>query len=55
MVKVIGFPLQLFALGVIVTVDTIGVLPVFKVVNGAILPVPFAANPIEVFEFVQLY
>lgn len=55
MVKVIGFPLQLFALGVTVTVDTIGVLPVFKVVNGAILPVPLAPNPIEVLEFVQLY
>jgi len=55
MVKVMGFPLQLFALGVIVTVDTIGVLPVFKVVNGAILPVPLAPNPIEVVELVQLY
>ena len=47
--------MQLFALGVTVTVETIGVLPVFKVVNGAILPVPLAPNPIDVFELVQLY
>lgn len=41
--------------GVTVTVAVIGAVVVFVVVKDAILPVPLAANPIAVFELVQLY
>ena len=59
MVNVIGAPehdtLPFVYLGVMVIVELIGVLPVLVVTKDGIFPVPFAANPIAVFELVQLY
>lgn len=54
-VKEIGFPEQLLAVGVTVIVATTGVAPVFTVENEEIFPVPLAPKPIEVVELVQLY
>ena len=53
MVKVIGTPGQLLALGVTVIVATTGVVPELVAVNDGILPVPLAASPIEGALFVQ--
>ncbi len=57
-VKVIGVPLQLLILvniGVTVTVAITGVFPVLVAVKEGILPVPEAANPMDVIELLQLY
>lgn len=54
-VKEIGFPEQLLAVGVTVIVATTGVAPEFTVENAEIFPVPLAPKPIEVVELVQLY
>jgi len=40
--------------GVTVTVEVTAVAPVFTALNAGIVPVPEAAKPIDVFEFVQL-
>jgi hypothetical protein len=53
-VKVIGVPLQVAATGVIVTVETTGSDVALTALNEAMFPVPFAPNPIDEFEFVQL-
>ena len=59
MVNVIGAPehdtLPFVYVGVMVIVELIGVLPVLVVTNDGMFPVPLAANPIAVFELVQLY
>ena len=47
-------PEQPFNVGVIVIVEVIGVVPLFTAVKDGILPVPLAANPIEVLEFVHV-
>ena len=54
-VKEIGFPEQLLAVGVTVIVATTGVAPVFTVGNAEMFPVPLAPKPIEVVELAQLY
>jgi hypothetical protein len=54
-VKVIGVPTQLLAVGVTVIVATTGVVPVFVAVNDGKLPVPEAANPIVRSLVVQEY
>ena len=54
-VKEIGFPEQLLAVGVTVIVATTGVAPVFTAGNAEMFPVPLAPKPIEVVELVQLY
>jgi hypothetical protein len=56
-VKVIGVPKQLFVLvnsGVTVTVAITGAFPVLVAVKEEILPVPEAANPMDVVELLQL-
>jgi hypothetical protein len=53
MVKVEGMPVQLLADGVTVIVPVIVFEPVFVAVNDEMFPVPFAARPIDVLEFVQ--
>jgi hypothetical protein len=56
-VKVIGVPKQLFVLvnsGVTVTVAITGAFPVLVAVKEGILPVPEAANPMDVVELLQL-
>ena len=54
MMKVIGVPEQLFALGVTLIVPAIGLVPALVATNEAILPVPPDPKPIAVFEFVQV-
>ena len=58
-VNVIGVPVQPFTLlvnvGVTVIVAVIGAVPVLFAINDRILPVPFAAKPIDVVLFTQLY
>ena len=46
-------PVHEFAVGVTVIVAVTGVVVVLVAVNPAMLPLPFAAIPIVVFEFVQ--
>jgi hypothetical protein len=41
--------------GVTFTVAMIGEVPVLMAVNGVIVPVPLAARPIPLVEFVQVY
>ena len=53
MVKVIGVPMQPFAVGVTVTVATILVVPMLVAVKEGIFPVPLAARPIEGVLFVH--
>ena len=48
-----GVPGQPFAVGVTVIVPDIGVAPELVAVNDGTLPVPLAANPIAVLEFVH--
>ena len=55
MVNVSVPPEQLFADVVTIMVAVTGVVPVFVAVNAPIVPVPEAANPIDVLLFVQLY
>jgi hypothetical protein len=52
-VKLLVGPGHPFAVGVIVMFDVIEAVLVLVAVNEGILPDPFAANPIEVFEFVH--
>jgi hypothetical protein len=54
MVNVAGMPVQLAADGVTVIVAVIGALVKLIAVKDAILPVPLAPKPIDVFVFVQL-
>ena len=58
MVKVIGIPLQvtppLVKAGVTVMVAVTGAVVAFVAVKLAILPEPFAANPMDVVLLVQL-
>ncbi len=53
MEKDVAVPEQPLAVGVTVTVPEVFAFVVFVAVNAAILPVPFAANPIVVLVFVQ--
>ncbi len=53
-VNVIGVPLQLFALGVTVTVEIIGPVVEFVPTKDAILPVPLAPKPVAVLLLDQL-
>ena len=53
-VKETGVPGQLLIVGVTSIVPLIGAFVVLVIVNGAILPVPMATNPIAGFVFVQL-
>lgn len=53
-VKVLDAPVQPLADGVTVIVATNGAAVVLVTMNGAILPVPDAANPIAVLLLVQL-
>jgi hypothetical protein len=53
-VYVVGAPLHPLALGVIVIVDVTGLGVVLIALNDEIFPVPFAPNPIDEFEFVQV-
>jgi hypothetical protein len=53
-VKFVVLPAHPLNTGVTVMVDTTGVLPVFTPANAAMLPLPLAASPIEVFVLVQL-
>ena len=46
---------QLFAVAIIEMVAVIGAVPLFVGVNTGIFPVPEAANPIAVLEFVHAY
>lgn len=55
MPKVSALPVQPFADGVTVIVAATGAVAVLPAVNDVISPVPFAASPIEVLLFVQLY
>ena len=54
MVKLIGVPVHAPVDGVTVIVAVTAAAEAFKAVNGAILPVPLAARPMEVVLFVQL-
>ena len=54
MVNVTGKPSQPFAVGVTVIVLVIGLLVKFVAMKSGRFPVPEAANPIDVFEFVQV-
>jgi hypothetical protein len=54
MVNVLGCPEHPSATGVTVIVATTGIVPVLIAMNDAILPVPFAPNPIEVVLFVHV-
>ena len=49
----VAVPAQVFAVGVTVIVEVIGAFVEFVPVNDPIFPEPLAANPIDVFEFVQ--
>lgn len=51
--KLVGVPLQLLAVGVTETVEIIGEVVEFMALNEAIFPVPFAANPVFELLFVQ--
>ena len=53
-VKVTGVPGQPFAVGVTVTVEEIGAVPVLTAVKLPILPVPEAPRPVAVLSLVQL-
>ena len=53
MVNVLAVPVQPLADGVTVIVAVMGALVLLVAVNDAILPVPFAARPIEVVLFVH--
>ena len=53
-VKVTGVPGQPFAVGVTVTVEVIGTVPVLTAVNVPILPVPEVPRPVAVLSLVQL-
>jgi len=55
MVKVSGVPGQPFAVGVTVTVDVTGALPVLVAVKVAILPLPEPAKPMDASLLVQAY
>ena len=59
MVNVMAVPVQLTPpfvnVGVTVIVAVIGAVPVLFAINDRILPVPFAAKPIDVVLFTQLY
>lgn len=55
MVNVIGVPEQPLAVGVTVIVAVKGALVLFTAVKAGKLPVPLAAKPIPVVEFVQAY
>lgn len=50
----VAVPVQLLAVGVTVTVDVIGVVPVLVAVKDAISPIPLAAKPVAVLVLVQL-
>ena len=54
MLKVNGLPVQPLAEGITVTVPIVGSTVLLVAVNEPMLPVPFAASPIVVFEFIQL-
>lgn len=54
MVYVFAGPAHPFNLGTTVMVAVIGAEVLFTAVKLGTLPVPFAASPIEVFEFVQV-
>jgi len=54
MVYETGTPVQAFADGVTVMVAEIAPVPVFVAVKAGISPVPLAARPIAVLEFVQV-
>ena len=53
-VKLLGVPGQLLAVGVTVMVATTGAVPGFWAVKLAILPVPLAARPMDGWLLVQL-
>ena len=53
-VKFPDAPVHPFKVGVIVIVPEMGTAPAFIVIKLGIFPVPDAASPIKVFEFVQL-
>ncbi len=55
MVKLEGKPLHKFPRGVTVMVAVTGVVPILMGIKAGILPVPFAANPMELLLFVQEY
>ena len=52
--KVVAIPIQLFAVGVTVTVAVTGALVAFVAVKALIFPVPLANKPIEVSLLVQV-
>ena len=58
-VKDTGVPVHVFPplvkTGVTVIVAETDALPVFMAVNGAMVPVPLAASPMDGFVLVQLY
>ena len=49
----IGVPVQPESVGVTVMVDVIGLVPVLVAVNAGVFPVPLAAKPMVVLEFVH--
>ena len=53
MVNEVSEPIQLFAEGVKVMVAVTGTVPVFTAVKDAIVPVPEAPRPMDVFELLQ--
>jgi hypothetical protein len=53
-VKEMGKPTQLLAVGVTLMVATVAALVLLIALNRAIFPIPDATRPIPVFEFVQL-
>ena len=53
-VNVFGVPVQPFAVGITVIVETIGEVVAFVAVKEGILPEPFAASPIAVLLFVHV-
>ena len=55
MVKLEGNPLHKLPSGVIVMLAVTGVVPALTGLNAGILPVPLAANPMELLLFVQEY
>ena len=54
-VKLVDDPVQPLDVGVTVIVATSSIVPVFVTANDVIVPLPAAARPILIFEFVQLY
>ena len=54
MVKTEFEPTQAFAIGVTVIIEVTAALVVLFATNDAIFPIPLAASPVDVFEFVQL-